>query len=96
MTFGETEPSEWRGGEVRLPAPANQVTFSRRELDRILDLYGRMVATASGATTPSTSSETERCSPSSAAPPKCRSTASRKIRGSPDARASRAWSRRPA
>ena len=25
-------------------APANQVTFSRRELDRILDLYGRKVA----------------------------------------------------
>src|SRR6185437_2198907 len=44
MTFGETEPSEMRGGEVRTPAPANQVTFSRRELDRILGLYGRMVA----------------------------------------------------
>jgi hypothetical protein len=44
MTFGETEPSEMRGGEVRMPAPANQVTFSRRELDRILGLYGRMVA----------------------------------------------------
>ena len=44
MTFGETEPSELRGGEVRSPAPANQVTFSRRELDRILGLYGRMVA----------------------------------------------------
>ena len=31
---------------MRLPAaaPANQVTFSRRELDRILDLYGRKVA----------------------------------------------------
>ena len=44
MTFGETEPSEMRGGEARMPAPANQVTFSRRELDRILGLYGRMVA----------------------------------------------------
>ena len=54
MTFGETDPSELRGGEVRLPAPANpitpaqssahQVTFNRRELDRILSLYGRMVA----------------------------------------------------
>jgi hypothetical protein len=43
MTFGETEPSELRGGEVRTPAPA-QVTFSRRELDRILGLYGRKVA----------------------------------------------------
>ena len=44
MTFGETEPSELRGGEVRSPAPAAQVTFSRRELDRILGLYGRKVA----------------------------------------------------
>jgi len=47
MTFGpgETEPSESRGGEA-LPtfAPRNQVTFSRRELDRILGLYGRKVA----------------------------------------------------
>ena len=44
MDFGETEPSAWRGGELRAPAPANDVTFSRRELDRILNLYGRMVA----------------------------------------------------
>src|SRR6516164_9559623 len=44
MDFGETEPSAWRGGELRAPAPANEVTFSRRELRRILDLYGRMVA----------------------------------------------------
>jgi hypothetical protein len=44
MTFGETEPSELRGGETRMSAPAAQVTFSRRELDRILDLYGRKVA----------------------------------------------------
>src|SRR6202790_3947558 len=44
MTFGETDPSEMRGGEVRVPTPANQVTFSRRELDRILGLYGRKVA----------------------------------------------------
>jgi Protein of unknown function (DUF2794) len=47
MTFGpgETEPSEFRGGEA-LPslAPRHQVTFSRRELNRILDLYGRKVA----------------------------------------------------
>src|SRR5262245_24701714 len=43
---GETEPSERRGGGVRAPfvAPVNQVTFERRELDRILGLYGRMVA----------------------------------------------------
>ena len=44
MTFGEIEPSTWRGGESRAPVPASKVTFSRRELDRILGLYGRMVA----------------------------------------------------
>ena len=44
MDIGETEPSMWRGGELRAPVPANEVTFNRRELDRILRLYGRMVA----------------------------------------------------
>lgn len=45
MTFGETDPSEYRGGEGSVPAIApSKVTFSRRELDRILSLYGRMVA----------------------------------------------------
>lgn len=44
MAFGEIEPSTWRGGEPRAPAPASKVTFSRRELDRILSLYGRKVA----------------------------------------------------
>jgi hypothetical protein len=50
MTFspGETEPSETRGGEIsgnaRPAAPVNQVTFERRELARILGLYGRKVA----------------------------------------------------
>ena len=44
MTFGETEPSELRGGEALSLAPRNEVTFSRRELDRILRLYGRKVA----------------------------------------------------
>jgi hypothetical protein len=44
MDFGEIEPSAWRGGELRASAPASEVTFSRRELDRILSLYGRMVA----------------------------------------------------
>ena len=44
MEFGEIDPSAWRGGEARPPAPASEVTFSRRELDRILSLYGRMVA----------------------------------------------------
>jgi|ERR1700735_14197 len=44
MDIGESDPSAWRGGEVRASAPASEVTFSRRELDRILGLYGRMVA----------------------------------------------------
>ena len=51
MSFGpgETEPSEFRGGERQaLPSvPARiqpNVTFDRPELDRILRLYGRMVA----------------------------------------------------
>jgi hypothetical protein len=53
MTFGpgEADPSQSLGGgspAYRNPAPANQltnqVTFSRPELRRILDLYGRMVA----------------------------------------------------
>jgi hypothetical protein len=47
MSFatGETEPSESRGMErgAASPIPAS-VTFTRRELDRILNLYGRMVA----------------------------------------------------
>jgi hypothetical protein len=44
MTLGETEPSEIHGGGSVASAPGNQVTFNRRELDRILGLYGRMVA----------------------------------------------------
>ena len=45
MTFGEADPSEHRGGEGSVPAIVpGKVTFSRRELDRILGLYGRMVA----------------------------------------------------
>ena len=45
MTFGETEPGETRGGGTFASvAPGNQVTFDRRELNRILGLYGRMVA----------------------------------------------------
>ena len=49
MTFGsgEIDPSQSLGGgtPVRTTAAlANQVTFSRRELNRILDLYGRKVA----------------------------------------------------
>jgi hypothetical protein len=44
MTFGETEPSQIHGGAAVPAAPVNRVTFDRRELDRILGLYGRMVA----------------------------------------------------
>jgi hypothetical protein len=50
MSFGpgEIEPSQPYGGESAnrpLPlAPDHRVTFSRRELDRILRLYGRKVA----------------------------------------------------
>jgi Protein of unknown function (DUF2794) len=44
MNPGEIDPSAWRGGEQRAHAPAKDVTFSRRELDRILGLYGRKVA----------------------------------------------------
>jgi hypothetical protein len=45
---GDTDPSQSLGGAAparTAPAQANpQVTFSRRELNRILDLYGRKVA----------------------------------------------------
>lgn len=43
---GDTEPSARHGGvqAAQAPAPAAQVTFDRRELDRILQVYGRMVA----------------------------------------------------
>src|SRR3974390_375709 len=49
MTFGtgEIDPSQSLGGGTAArasTAPVNQVTFSRRELRRILDLYGRKVA----------------------------------------------------
>jgi hypothetical protein len=45
MTFGDTDPSESPGGGIQNSvAPSNQVTFDRRELNRILNLYGRMVA----------------------------------------------------
>ena len=43
MTPGETEPSEQSGPGGRTGV-AGRVTFDRRELDRILGLYGRMVA----------------------------------------------------
>ena len=47
---GEIDPSQSPGGSSPARNPAapgnflNQVTFNRRELNRILDLYGRMVA----------------------------------------------------
>jgi len=46
---GEIEPSQSQGATTARNAPApsqvsHQVTFSRRELNRILDLYGRKVA----------------------------------------------------
>jgi hypothetical protein len=47
MAYGDTEPSEFYGGETASPspsAPASRVTFDRRELNRILGLYGRKVA----------------------------------------------------
>jgi hypothetical protein len=52
MTFGsgDIDPSQSSGGgalaqrTAPAPGPLNQVTFSRRELKRILDLYGRKVA----------------------------------------------------
>jgi Protein of unknown function (DUF2794) len=48
MTFGsgEIDPSQPQGGgsPARSVAPVPAVTFSRRELNRILDLYGRKVA----------------------------------------------------
>ena len=37
--------------------PRRSVTFNRLELNRILNLYGRMVADGDGATTPSTSED---------------------------------------
>jgi len=49
MGPGETEPSQFVGGERQGAAPlaattAARVTFDRRELGRIFDLYGRKVA----------------------------------------------------
>jgi hypothetical protein len=47
MTFGsgEIDPSQSLGGGCPArTAPLDPVTFSRRELKRILDLYGRKVA----------------------------------------------------
>ena len=45
LTTGDGEPGESRGAERAAGAPApGRVTFNRLELNRILNLYGRMVA----------------------------------------------------
>ena len=47
MTPGDVEPSQLHGGEapsVARLAPSHRVTFDRRELNRLLGLYGRKVA----------------------------------------------------
>ena len=47
MSHGDAEPSAYHGGETAIAsssAPASRVTFNRRELNRILGLYGRKVA----------------------------------------------------
>jgi len=45
LTTGDGEPGESRGAERAGSAPApGRVTFNRLELNRILNLYGRMVA----------------------------------------------------
>src|SRR6202158_3926192 len=47
MNPGDTEPSQFHGGEAPAAtplAPVSRVTFDRRELDRIFGLYGRKVA----------------------------------------------------
>ena len=44
---GATDPSQGRGGQSQGAqpfAPENRVTFDRRELNRIFNLYGRKVA----------------------------------------------------
>ena len=43
LTIGDGDPSEGRGAERNAPGSA-RVTFNRLELNRILNLYGRMVA----------------------------------------------------
>ncbi len=44
LQSGDTDPSEFRGGEGHAGLAPSQVTFERRELDRLLNLYGRKVA----------------------------------------------------
>jgi len=42
--MGDLEPIAFPGGRARPKPPGSKVTFDRRELMRILDLYGRKVA----------------------------------------------------
>ena len=47
LDAGDVDPSQGRGGEsasVHTLVPGNRVTFDRRELNRIFNLYGRKVA----------------------------------------------------
>ena len=85
----DTDPSEARA--VARPATATpqpiRVTFNRLELNRILNLYGRMVADGEWRDYAIDFLKDRAVFWYSAAHPKFRSTASRRIRGS---RASRA------
>ena len=85
MTFGsgEIDPSQSLGGgtPVRsLSALASQVTFSRRELNRILDLYGRKVAAGEWRDYAIDFLKDRAVFPYFAARLKCRSIASKKTR----------------
>ena len=46
LEAGDADPSQGHGGDSGSQpfAPGNRVTFNRRELDRIFNLYGRKVA----------------------------------------------------
>jgi hypothetical protein len=46
LESGDADSSQTHGGEpgTQPAAPVNRVTFDRRELDRIFNLYGRKVA----------------------------------------------------
>ena len=44
LTTGDGEPGESRGAERSGASAPVRVTFNRQELNRILNLYGRMVA----------------------------------------------------
>ena len=92
MTFGpgEADPSQFPEGGTQArnaPAALNRVTFTRRELNRILDLYGRMVAAGEWRDYAIDFLKDRAVFWCSAAHRKCRSTASKKIRSWSAARA---------